>query len=201
MSVVAVRSVQSAAQHLRAGDLVAYPTETSYGLGADPTTKKAVEKVFSIKGRAKAKPLSLIAASFADAERYVRFSPKALTIAKKYWPGPLTLILPAKSKRTAGRLGSRDGSLAIRVSSGKQATTIAALAGGVITATSANISSGKDSYTERAVVEAFAPLDETIFFLESGTLPRVLPSTIVRVLDTTCTVLRQGSVRILSSLL
>ncbi|MFA5954776.1 MAG: L-threonylcarbamoyladenylate synthase [Patescibacteria group bacterium] len=196
MPVIFVHSVAEAAKLMRSGEMVVYPTETSYGLGVDPSSQVALKRIFAIKGRDRSKPLSLIAASLADAKRYVSFSPWSLSLAKKNWPGALTLILPARQKLFAKRLGSKDGTIAIRVSELRQARSLARMVGGVITATSANRSGAIDSYTERAVFSAFADRADNVFFLASGSLPRRRPSTILRVHGNLLTVLRQGSVRI-----
>src|SRR3990167_2776288 len=73
-----------------------YPTETCYGLGCDATNAQLIERIYAIKGRARAKPLSWIVADIKMAERYVVFSRRAYILAKKYWPGALTMVLPAK---------------------------------------------------------------------------------------------------------
>lgn len=181
---------------LQQGGLVVYPTETSYALGADPRSAKGLKAIFEAKSRSKNMPLSLIASSVASAERLVRFSSKAKLLAAQHWPGPLTLVLPAKSLSLARRLGSLDGTVAVRVSSSPVAIALARRIGGAIVATSANKSGAGDSYDARAIEKFFAADDALIFFFSSGRLPRRLPSTIGRVVGDEVTVLRQGSISI-----
>src|SRR5688572_3848112 len=85
----------SLAALLRAGELVAFPTETVYGLGADATNSDAVLKIYETKGRPRFNPLIVHVADLAMAEALVRFSPMALKLAQ-FWPGPLTLVLPKR---------------------------------------------------------------------------------------------------------
>src|SRR5215468_7227688 len=87
-----------AAAHLKAGRLVAFPTETVYGLGADATNSRAVARIFEAKGRPRFNPLIVHVADLAAAERLAFFTPTARKLADAFWPGPLTLVL----KRRAG---------------------------------------------------------------------------------------------------
>ncbi|MFA4873186.1 MAG: L-threonylcarbamoyladenylate synthase [Patescibacteria group bacterium] len=99
MKVISVNDpilLRVALRVLREGGVVAFPTETSYGLGGDWTNPKVHMKVRRIKQRPQGKPLSVIVASRSMAERYVVFSPVARRLARHYWPGPLSLVLPLK---------------------------------------------------------------------------------------------------------
>src|SRR5215470_11667004 len=80
---------------LRAGCVIAFPTDTAYGLGADPFNEKAVRRIFEIKGRPENKPILLLVNSVAMAESVAYVSKKARALAERFWPGPLTMILPA----------------------------------------------------------------------------------------------------------
>src|ERR1043165_9383573 len=86
----------SLAALLRAGEVVAFPTETVYGLGADATNSDAVLKIYETKGRPRFNPLIVHVADLAMARRFVTFSPLAEKLAEKFWPGPLTLVLPKR---------------------------------------------------------------------------------------------------------
>src|SRR5215471_8325716 len=81
---------------LRAGGVIAFPTDTAYGLGADPFNENAVRRIFEIKGRPEAKPILLLVNSLEMASRVATFSESARTLADRFWPGPLTMILPAR---------------------------------------------------------------------------------------------------------
>src|SRR5437867_13304179 len=87
----------TAARTLAEGGLVAFPTETVYGLGADAGNGRAVARLFAAKGRPKFNPLIAHVANLAEARRLARFDPAAERLAAAFWPGPLTLVLPKRS--------------------------------------------------------------------------------------------------------
>ena len=96
-------ALAEAAAVLRAGGLVAFPTETVYGLGADATNPKAVERLNQVKGRPPEKPYSLHLASARDVVRFVpEVPPLARRLMERFWPGPLTVVLPGKDGKTVG---------------------------------------------------------------------------------------------------
>src|SRR4029077_20603793 len=99
-------AIARAAALLREGKLVAFPTETVYGLGADATNGKAVAGIFAAKGRPRFNPLIVHLADFVAAERHVNFSPLALRLAEKFWPGALTLVLPRRKQSPLSELVS-----------------------------------------------------------------------------------------------
>ena len=94
------RLIREAALVLKRGGLVVYPTETAYALGCDAKNARAMRRIRTVKGREKSKPLPLIAASLSMATRLANFDVFSLALAKKHWPGPLTLILPVPRKFT-----------------------------------------------------------------------------------------------------
>ena len=124
------------------GEVIAYPTETFYGLGADPANAAAIERIYAIKGRRAGEALPLIAADF-DALRELGAEPPPLArrLAETFWPGALTLVLPI-APIAAGRfpdaLTAGGSTVAVRVPDHPVARAIAAIAGGLITSTSAN---------------------------------------------------------------
>lgn len=195
MSLVILPSLTEAVQHLQAGDVVIYPTETSYALGADALNKKAIAQIYALKGRSGQKPLSIIVSSVNMAEKYLQFNVIASRLAKKYWPGALTLLLPVKKKIFARQLGSKTRGVAVRVSANKIARTLSSELGRPIIATSANQSGQGDSYTLRDLAAAFGASSETVYVVSSGTLPHRRPSTIARVTDHV-EILRQGALRL-----
>src|SRR4030095_16095239 len=81
---------------LRAGGVIGFPTETAYGLGADPFNQRAVQRIFEIKGRPEGKPILLLVDSLEMASTVCHLSDTARSLAAKFWPGPLTMILPAR---------------------------------------------------------------------------------------------------------
>ena len=188
------RIVRRAVQHLAAGGLVVYPTETAYALGADATNFAAVKTIFAVKERSAKKTVPLIVASLVMARTFASFSPRALQLARTYWPGPLTLVLPKSGKRLAASVCSR-GAIALRVSSEPIARLLAAKLGNPIVSTSANRSGRGARYSARVVQKEFSKSRYPMLVLDAGRIPRRKPSTIVRV-GRTITMLRQGSVKI-----
>lgn len=180
-----------AAAVLRAGGVVAFPTETSYGLAVDPRCAAAVRKVFAIKGRPETKPLPLIAADSAAVRRSF-IVPTALRPLAARWPAPLTLILPRRpGQHLPALLGRRDG--AVRVPDHAWARALAAACGGLITATSANLSGEPNLYSGAVVRRAF--LDgaaQPDLLLDAGRLSIRRPSTIVAAANDKLKILRQG---------
>ena len=142
----APEAVALAADILKNGGLVAIPTETVYGLGANGLDEQAVAQIFRVKGRPQDNPLILHIAGAEEMERYCHSIPKsAYALAEKFWPGPLTMVLPAKDcvpKRTTGGLST----VALRCPEHPAALAVIRAAGVPIAAPSANLS-GKPSTT------------------------------------------------------
>ena len=146
LSAEDIRTPQIAAQIIKNGELVAIPTETVYGLGANGLDEAAVAKIFEAKGRPQDNPLILHLSCAAEMENYCKNIPEsAYLLAEKFWPGPLTIVLPAKEcvpKRTTGGLST----VAVRCPDCEVTREIIRLAGVPLAAPSANIS-GKPSTT------------------------------------------------------
>ena len=139
-------TAETAAQIIKDGNLVAIPTETVYGLGADGLNPEAVAKIFEAKGRPQDNPLILHVADAADMEKFCKdIPPSAYALAEKFWPGPLTMVLPAKD---CVPLSTRANlpSVAVRCPDNEITREIIRLSGVPIAAPSANIS-GKPSTT------------------------------------------------------
>jgi L-threonylcarbamoyladenylate synthase len=163
---------------LRAGEIVVYPTETFYGIAADAFAPAALERIFEIKGRDTAKTIALIAHDAAAAFAIAREVPEiARRLAAAFWPGPLTIVMPARSGIPNALVGP-DGGVGIRVSSHPIARALAYGLGRPITATSANRSGQAPA---RTIGEARATLgDKVKVFVEGGTLTGDVPSTVVQ---------------------
>lgn len=164
-------AVRSAAERLRAGGVVLYPTETFYALGADPRSPEGCAAVFRLKGREASRRLPRIAADREQVEARCRFPEGAAALADRHWPGPLTLVLP---------LREREGTVAVRVSPHPVARALAAALGHPVISTSANRSGAPPARTAAAAV---ASLGETasasLTVLDGGTTPGGAPSVIV----------------------
>lgn len=178
---------------LEAGGLVAFPTETVYGLGADATNPAAVAGIFAAKGRPSFNPLIVHCVSLAEAERLARFDPLARKLAKAFWPGPLTLVLPkAVGCKVAELAMAGLDTLAIRVPAHPIAAELLAAFGRPLAAPSAN-RSGRVSPTSAEHVEAdLGAMVDVI--LDGGAAAVGLESTIIAVMEGRVSLLRPGGI-------
>lgn len=193
---VSRRVLSEVASVLVAGGTVVMPTETAYGIAADPRSAKAVAAVYRAKGRPLRKPLPLIAASAAAVRAAFELRGPASALARRHWPGPLTLVLPLRpGVRLPAVAGERDG--AVRVPKSAWARAVAAAVGGLVTSTSANVSGDATLYDSRDVIRAFRRRRHApTLLLDAGPLPVRMPSTIVRQKRGMMEVLRQGAVKV-----
>jgi len=183
-----------AAEVLRAGGVVIYPTDTLYGLGADAFSDQAVDKIYSIKARDVSKPVHCVVPDIEMAEQYGEFSDTARRLAERFLPGPLTLVVPKKSGVEKGiargietigfRIPKNDFCLALANEFDKPYTT-----------TSANISGMPAGSSSNEILEqleeAAAHVD---LIVDAGTLPAAQPSTVVRVRNDDIEILREGAI-------
>ncbi len=100
---------------IKSGEILVFPTDTIYGIGCDPYNDRAVERIFAIKGRDEKKPLPVLAYSTADVEKIVSLGDAGRVLAKKYWPGVLTIVAPIADKKISRRVTAAGSSLAVRV--------------------------------------------------------------------------------------
>jgi L-threonylcarbamoyladenylate synthase len=186
-------AIAEAADVLKRGGLVAFPTETVYGLGADATSGEAVARIYAAKQRPTFNPLIAHVADLAAAMREGDFSGTALRLAEAFWPGPLTLVVPLAKGASVSEL-ARAGldSVALRVPGHPLAQALIAAVGRPIAAPSAN-RSGRVSPTTADHV--LADLDGSIdLVLDGGATIVGVESTIVACLDTTPILLRPGGI-------
>lgn len=137
--------------HLQAGGIIAYATESCFGLGCDPMNRRAVQRIFRLKGRPQAKGLILIAADIAQLKPYLAPLPAGLDLTA-YWPGPTTLLLPA-SRRCPRWLTGRHSTIAVRVTAHPDARRACQAAGMALVSTSAN-RSGQRALRSAAACQA-----------------------------------------------
>lgn len=195
MPVVAAneQSIAQAAERLRSGRLVAFPTETVYGLGADATNGEAVAGIFAAKNRPRFNPLIVHVPDMAAAERLVVFCDVSRALAAAFWPGALTLVLPKRPDCPITDLTTAGlDTLAIRVPSHSLAARILRAAGVPVAAPSAN-RSGHVSPT-RAEHVAADMADQDVLIVDGGATPLGVESTVVTVKDGKVTMLRPGGV-------
>jgi L-threonylcarbamoyladenylate synthase len=188
------KSIAEAARILRGGALVAFPTETVYGLGADATNGLAVARIFEAKGRPRFNPLMVHVPALHEARVIAEFNDQALALAERFWPGPLTLVLPLRpggSPRLSELVTAGLETIAIRVPSHPVAQRLLAEARRPIAAPSANISGRVSPTSARHVKEDFG--ESLGMILDGGSTENGLESTILS-LTPAATLLRPGSV-------
>ncbi len=187
------QSLARAAEQLLAGRLVAFPTETVYGLGADATNSHAVARIFAAKGRPRFNPLIVHLSGLADAVQLAAFDAAARALAATFWPGPLTLVLPALPNSGIADLATAGlDSIAIRVPSHPVARALLAATGRPVAAPSAN-RSGHVSATTAAHVAADLGTAVTMI-LDDGPATHGLESSIVDCTSPQPVLLRSGAI-------
>lgn len=185
-------SIGHAAHVLRAGGLVAFPTETVYGLGADATSESAVRKIFAAKGRPATNPLIVHVGDVETARRYTtRWTDAAQTLAAVYWPGPLTLVLP-KSADIPDVVTAGKPTVGLRAPDHPLALDLLRAFGGPVAAPSANRSSRVSPTTAQHVRDELGDAVELI--LDGGACAVGIESTVLDLSGGVPTILRPGAV-------
>ncbi len=185
--------ISKAASILSAGGLVAFPTETVYGLGADARNGQAVAGVYAAKGRPSFNPLIVHAANLELANQFACFNTQALQLADAFWPGALSLVLPLRKGHGLSELVTAGlGSVAIRIPQHPTAQALLDAFGGPLAAPSAN-PSGRISPTEAShvMIDMNGMIDAV---LDGGACAVGLESTILKVTDTSVSLLRAGGI-------
>jgi len=185
-------AITEAGELIRAGEVVVYPTETLYGLGADATNAQAVAEVIKMKGRPDNNPIPVIV---ADGKMLRKLVTKVDLIAERliraFWPGPLTIIFDAV-KTLPAELTANTGSVGVRIPDSRIAVELIRAAGRPLTATSANFS-GKAP--PAAIAEILSQLvEEPAMVIDAGILPASPPSTVVDPRGGKAKILRQGAI-------
>ena len=186
--------VKYAADQIRSGEVLGMPTDTFYSLAADPFNLRAVDRVYEIKTRSRHKPLSLLIESVDQAEELAKNLPDEFhAVARKFWPGPLTIIVKAGS-RLPLKVTANTGNVALRVPNAKIPLAVVTAAAIPITATSANLSGASECTTAEQVREQLHGRLNII--VDGGTSPREVPSTIIDLSDETVRwrVIREGAI-------
>ena len=174
------KAVQEAVRIFMSGGVVVYPTETSYGLGGDATSNKAVKKVIALKKRAKTKKISIAFSDLKMAQKYLIITKDAERLAKAFLPGPLTLVVENRVKKKVG----------FRIPNNKLVRSMIKKLGKPITATSANISGEGDLYKIKDVMKIFD--NKANLIIDGGNLKKRSTSTVFDVMERK--ILRKGPV-------
>ena len=191
--------IREAADLIREGLVVAYPTDTLYGLAVDPRNAAAVRRLFELKGRPETSALTLIAADVAHARAAGEMTTDAERLAERWWPGPLTIVLRARPILAREVIGGGT-TVGVRIPDHPVAIALARDAGFCVTATSANRAAATATSTAAAVASALPDVDA---ILDGGASRGGQPSTIVDASSRLVSLIRPGVVpweRVLKSL-
>ena len=188
------KDLDAAVEGLKHGDVIVFPTETLYGLGADALNGAAVEKLFQLKGRDPRNPFPVLVANPEMLHTLIADAPPlAQKMMERFWPGPLTLVLPAR-QNVPQPLQNASGGVGVRISSHPTATQLVKALGRPLTATSANPSGKEPARTLQEARSYFAAKVQV--FLEGGTLTAKSGSTVVEVMGDQIKIIREGEIRV-----
>ena len=185
------RVVDYAAGFIKRGDVVGVPTDTFYGLSADPFNLAAIEAVFQAKGRPETKALPILVSSIEQAVTLIRDVPDVfLILAHKFWPGALTLVVEA-THRLPLKVTGNSGRVALRWANSPIPTAIIDAVGGPITGTSANLSGFPSCTNAAQIVKQLG--NRLPLILDAGDTGATMASTIVRIDGNDWTLAREGA--------
>ncbi len=184
--------IEKAARVLEAGGVVMHPTDTCYGLAADITNVKALEKLYAIKKMAADKPVSMMVADLKEAEKFAEFTDAARKLAEKFWPGPLTLVLTRK-KNIPFFFNENTASVGIRCPDSAVSYALIRAAGVPLTTTSANETGNSEVYKISDFLAQF-DVGDTLpdLILDGGEIAKNIPSTIIAFGEKGPVVIREG---------
>ncbi len=180
-------AIKKAAEVLRIGGVVVYPTETLYGLGVNPFDSHALYNVFEIKGRDYSKPISLAFRDIEHVKKFVMVTPYARRLIEKFLPGPLTLILPSIMQMDDIVGGNKIG---VRIPDSKVAMELLKEVKFPLTSTSANLSGGKNPVSAKEAIEQIG--DRVDLVLDAGKCRYGKPSTVIDLSSGEIEIMREG---------
>jgi L-threonylcarbamoyladenylate synthase len=192
LSLEAPRALETAITSMQHGGVIAFPTDTVYGIGASLSHEAALARIFDIKGRASDKPLPILVAHPGEISKVANDAdPHLLHLAAQFWPGPLTVVLRGRDALPA-EVKAPDGTIGVRVPDHSVALTIAQRNGGAIAVTSANRSGQPPACTAEEIRDQLG--DDVDVILDGGIAPCGLPSTVIRREGDTIIVIREGAI-------
>lgn len=184
--------IKKAGEIILKGGVIAFPTESFYGLGADAYNEEALRRIFKIKGREESKPLLLLIADVSWVAPLVKsIPPKAKILMEKFWPGPLTLVFEARD-HLSPMITAGTGKVGLRISSNPLSQTLVATVNRPITGTSANLSGQPSLSLISEVIKILG--DKLDGILDGGETRGGLGSTVLDISGSTPLILRQGAV-------
>ncbi len=192
-----LKAIDEAIGILKDGGLVVFPTETVYGIGADATNPKAIEKLNEYKQRPFGKPYSVAVSDIKMAEKYVLLNKTAKNLYKQFLPCPITVVSKGKHNVAFG-VESEDGTLGVRIPDYKLVISIIKKLGKPITATSANASYKKRPYKISDILNSVSDKSKKLIdlIIDAGELPINEPSTVIDTTTEDLVVLRQGEIKL-----
>ncbi len=182
------RLIEQVVRRLREGEVIAYPTDTTYGIGCSIFNKKGLERIYQVKQRDKRKPFSFICSDLSEVSRYARLSNMAFKIMKRCLPGPYTFVLEA-SREVPDLLTTRQKTVGIRIPDNRICLALVQGLGSPIVTTSANLSGEEPVGDPREINRCFAGLDLVV---DGGLLATEVSSVVSLVADLP-ELLRQGA--------
>jgi tRNA threonylcarbamoyl adenosine modification protein (Sua5/YciO/YrdC/YwlC family) len=183
------RLIHRVVESLKQGGVIAYPTDTTYGIGCDIFNKKGVKKIYQIKHRDPRKPFSFICADLSDVANYAQVSNFAFKTMKRNLPGPYTFVLEA-TRMVPDLLTTRQKTVGIRIPDNPIALAIVRELGHPLVTTSANIS-GEETFNDPSLIDE--SMGRMLEMVVDGGILLGDPSTVVSLIDDKAEVLRQGS--------
>ena len=183
-------NIMAAAQIVKQGGLVVYPTETVYGLGCDPLNVQAVTRILEVKGN-RNKPLPVLAASIVDAEKVAFVSPNGKKLAAKFWPGPLTMVFPKKPALKDVVTFGLD-SVGLRIPDNDVALQLLSLCGGLLVGSSANRTGEEPPLRVQEMSDELKEMVDVV--LDGGPTVQGMPSTVVDLTQDKLRILREGPI-------
>lgn len=182
-----------AAKIVSEGGVIAYRTDTFYGLGVDPFNAAAVAKIRELKGREENKPILLLLSDASVADRFIADRSKAFEdTAKKFWPGPLTIVGVAVANLPP-EITAGTGTVGVRVPADDDVRELVRVCGGALTATSANPAGEQPARSAKEVLDYFG--DGIDLIIDGGEVSVTEPSTVLDVTTTPPRVVREGAIR------
>lgn len=179
-----------AAQVIAAGGVIAFRTDTFYGLGADPFNREALSRVNSLKGRDAGKPILIVISDAGEAERFVNGSPRFNAVSTRHWPGALTIVVKAKPEVPI-ELTAGSGTIGLRLPDDEDVRAFIRVCGGALTATSANLAGESPARTAEEVARSF-PIDLDLI-VDGGAARGDKPSTVLDLSGQQLRLIREGA--------
>ncbi|MGA8904487.1 MAG: L-threonylcarbamoyladenylate synthase [Candidatus Bathyarchaeia archaeon] len=184
-----LEGLTAAVEVVRKGGLICYPTDTVYGLGCNPLDSSAVERARGVKG-VPTRPLPVLVKDIGNAERLAQIPDRARKLARKFWPGPLTLVLPALGVLPENLV--TDGTVGLRSPKHPICLTLLGLCSGALVGTSANLTGKPPAVSAEEAARDLG--DRVDLILDGGRAPLGVASTVVNLTKPTFAILREGPI-------